>query len=278
LRPSQCGLRYDFVWPHHVIIFVFQHMAVEHVAARVAFKAHEDGKYLSRVNHRRILPSGFAGLRGARCAHQLQDAVAESCGIESLALQNLKLHQMEMHGVGVVGGVDKAPFLGGTQFHTFRDRVLIPLAVDVQPERSSLRIQPLGQHQIPANHGCSFVQLGECHRRRKIMGLPFGGKRNLYVELHQLVQGRMLRLHRSPTREWRRGVIGKGDGLAFERRKINDQVGAFRRTQQKLVQDEGFRQEPAVSSDLVEGNQGGDVRRAFCQIEEKVKKARVGSV
>jgi hypothetical protein len=36
----------DLVWPHHVVIFVLQHVAVKDIAACVAFESHDDGEHI----------------------------------------------------------------------------------------------------------------------------------------------------------------------------------------------------------------------------------------
>ena len=101
----------DFEGPHHIVVFMLQHVAVNDLAAGVALEAGDDGEHVSGVDDGGVLPPGFAGLRRARRSFHLQLAAAKRQGVESLAMQYLKLYQVHMHGMSVFRGIDEAPFL-----------------------------------------------------------------------------------------------------------------------------------------------------------------------
>ena len=59
-------LRHDLKRPHHIVIFMFQHVAVKNVSASISHEWNDDGKHISRVDYRRVLPSGLVCRRRAR--------------------------------------------------------------------------------------------------------------------------------------------------------------------------------------------------------------------
>src|ERR1700722_15368659 len=53
--------RHDLVGPHHFVVFVFQGMAVPHIAAAVAFEAHDNTRGHFGCDADYVLPSFLAG-------------------------------------------------------------------------------------------------------------------------------------------------------------------------------------------------------------------------
>lgn len=121
---------YNIIRPHQVLILMLQQAGMENVAARVTIESHDDREHLSRADYCRVLPSSLVCGWDAWRPHEHQGAVAKSHGVESLATQNLKLGRVQMHRMCIVGRVDKSPFLDGSQFHNFRNWIVVSLAID----------------------------------------------------------------------------------------------------------------------------------------------------
>ena len=64
--------RNDFVWPHHVIILVLQHMAVKDITPGIAFEPNEDAENLSGMDDCGVFPPSLVGLRQSRGPHYLE--------------------------------------------------------------------------------------------------------------------------------------------------------------------------------------------------------------
>jgi hypothetical protein len=93
----------DFKRSHHVIVLMFQHVAMKDIAAGVAFEAHEYRQNVTGIDNRRILPPGLIRCRNAWLAREYQIAAAlKGRDVESLAMQNLELHQMQVHRVRIM--------------------------------------------------------------------------------------------------------------------------------------------------------------------------------
>src|SRR5580658_2150332 len=88
-----------FIGTHHLIVFVFQNVAVPDVASGVSFERSDDARNHSRIGAHRILPSRFASLGGRDAAgiskHVL---VLISEGVKTAAVQDLETHQVQMNG------------------------------------------------------------------------------------------------------------------------------------------------------------------------------------
>jgi hypothetical protein len=91
--------RDDFKLPHHHVLRVLQHVAVEHVGARVTLEWHEKRARVVRVNALDVLPPPAVGRRGPAI----------------LRNQGLKLDQMQMHIVRQVRAILELPDLNRAQ-------------------------------------------------------------------------------------------------------------------------------------------------------------------
>jgi hypothetical protein len=75
----------DVVGSHQVVVFVFQHVAMEDVAARVSFESDGDGEHFARIDKRSVFPSGFVVRRRTWISCEPEISLAKGCGVESLA-------------------------------------------------------------------------------------------------------------------------------------------------------------------------------------------------
>src|SRR5437660_505033 len=83
--------RNDVVWAHHVVVFVFQNVAVPNVAADVSLESDDNPSHHAGICPRGIFPPGLTrgGWNRISCvAHALAVTVSES--VERLPVQDLK--------------------------------------------------------------------------------------------------------------------------------------------------------------------------------------------
>ncbi len=127
---------YDFEGAHHVVGFVFEDVAVVEVFAGVAFEANDDARYGACRALNGVFPTKFVGcwrLRRCNKAHFFGGHVLE--GIESAAVEDLEAHEMNVHGVRVLGLVNQLPDLGGIEFGELGGGFVPVLVVDEHDHR-----------------------------------------------------------------------------------------------------------------------------------------------
>jgi len=72
----------------------------------------------------RIFPSGFIRIGRLRRSYEVKLTLGlEQPGYVRLVIEDLEAYQVEMNGMGVVGGVDQTPDLGGSQNRVLRDGI-----------------------------------------------------------------------------------------------------------------------------------------------------------
>src|ERR1700748_2928892 len=107
-------------------------------------------------------------------------------------MQDLELHEMQVHRVSIVRRVDEAPFFKGVQFHDLRNRVIISLLIDAYAEGTSMVIRALGEYEISGHNGLRFLEPGEGNRLRQAEGRPGVLTRKHHAELHEVVNLRVI--------------------------------------------------------------------------------------
>src|ERR1700735_1689980 len=98
------GISNDLVWPHHLVVLMLQQMTVPDVASGISLEWNNDPRDRARRSAYCVLHSGFIRIRRksrARVANSLFQQILVD--IQRAPVQDLKPHQMEMNGMGVVG-------------------------------------------------------------------------------------------------------------------------------------------------------------------------------
>ncbi len=57
--------RNHLVRPHHVVVFMLQHVAMEDISTGITFKSNKDGKDVARIYHCCVLPTRLVLVRVA---------------------------------------------------------------------------------------------------------------------------------------------------------------------------------------------------------------------
>jgi len=96
--------------------------------------------------------------------------------------------------------------------------------------------------------------------------------------LHQFIQSGVSAIDHDPSGKRGLSVIGQSDDLAIEPGKIDDQIGAFCRSQQKIVYCGWLGQKAAIGSNLVKRNERWYVSRTFCKVEKEIEETRVRAI
>ena len=277
--------------PHHVVVFMLDDVAVEDVLAGEVLKANEESEHVAGVDDGCIFPSGLAGGWWAGDADELEAALDEGSVVEALALEDLELNQMEMHGVGVVGGVDETPLLDGVEAGKFGDGLVVAFAIDEhagtfrggtergagRSARAGHRVGAVGEDEVARDGG-----LGGIGARNRGEGRETEGSRRrtreVDAELHELREGRVDGTEDVPAGIRGGCVVRQRDGFAFVAGEVDEEIGALGGGEEKLLHGSGSGEETAVAADLVEGNEGGDVGGALGEVEIEVEEAGVGGV
>src|SRR6266545_3085756 len=229
LRAFHSGLarlgRSDAVWPHHLVVFVLDDVAVPHELARTGEMRLEPCD-LPWVGDDRVLEAGFPWLRRGDLAVEPDRLVDLTLVVqhEALAVHDLEGDLVDVHRMGVGGGVVDLPDLGCTDGGVLGYRVH-PLALRPHPgsDRAEERLDRaldllsllvgtlarfLDQRQLPRDRRrrqrCDRRQPEERRRRRGRARPGTGGSGRSY-------RGRRPRSHRRghhrrtarPGRRWR---------------------------------------------------------------------------
>ena len=82
-----------FIGPHHVVVFMFQHVTVIYVSSGVTIETHDYREHFTGVDYRRVLPASFIRRWFPWLSYEFDFVFAQSCGIVTLSFEDLKLHQ-----------------------------------------------------------------------------------------------------------------------------------------------------------------------------------------
>src|ERR1700733_1279895 len=125
----------DLVGAHHLVVFVFQNVAMPDVAEFVAglgygsrgeIELRDDASDIARICLNRILPGRALVRFGGHWDAGINDfaAVEVSFGVEGLPIKNLELYLMDVHRMDVAGGVGEGPDLHRAGFWVFCDGIV----------------------------------------------------------------------------------------------------------------------------------------------------------
>ena len=93
------------------------------VAAGEAGEGHDDSRDHAGVGSDGILPAGLIRVGRLWRAQEVQLTLGLiEPGLVGLAVEDLEAHQVQMNGMGIVGGIDQGPDFGRAQHRLFRDR------------------------------------------------------------------------------------------------------------------------------------------------------------
>src|ERR1700685_631553 len=127
---------------------MFEHVAVIQIPSGIAVETHDNGEHFPWIHHRRVLPSRFIRRRFPRPSDELDFVFAQSYWIVTLPLEDLKLHQMQMHGVRIIRVVNESPLFGGSQLYALAEQVLVAFAIDANSEGSPRLIEGFLKYRI----------------------------------------------------------------------------------------------------------------------------------
>lgn len=121
----------DLEGTHHVVGFVFEDVAVVEVFAGVAFEADDNACDHAARALDGVLPTCFICFGRDDGAGEMKFLVHEVLGgVEGAAIEDLKAHHVQMHGMNIFGEVDELPDFGGVEFRELGGGFVPVLAVD----------------------------------------------------------------------------------------------------------------------------------------------------
>ena len=102
--------RDDVVWPHHLVVLVFEQVAVPYVATRVAFKLCYDARNHPRMRLNCIFPSRLVSRTRHRRANVSDRSIfVVILWLKGATVQNLEPDRVQVDRVRIVGKIHESP-------------------------------------------------------------------------------------------------------------------------------------------------------------------------
>src|SRR6187402_1996831 len=148
----------QFVRAHHLVVFVFEVMAVPDVFAWLAVEARDDAGDHAGVAAHGVFPAGFVRGRWYRWAGELQFlAGVPREEVERTALQYLEAHKVQVDGMRVACHVDERPGFHRALPGFFADGIAPRLSIEQHRHRIAARIVLLAQCKHAVLHGGGWI-------------------------------------------------------------------------------------------------------------------------